>query len=170
VTAPPSTSHPSSTTLPPATKGPPPSTAVPTPTTGGAPPAAPLAVTARTVYPGDPVTVSGSGFQPGARITITLRSTAIVVGYAVADAQGRFSVKVVVPHDAPLGDHHLEAAGPAATGSGQTTLMAKVSIATPPGGKIPWLLIASMAALTLVLAAGAGVVLTSSARWRSRAT
>lgn len=76
-------------------------------------------MTARKVYPGDPVTVSGSGFQPGARLTITLNSAGIVVGYAVADAQGRFSVKVLMPHNAPLGEHDLEAAGPLRRGPGR---------------------------------------------------
>jgi hypothetical protein len=112
------------------------------------------------------VRISGSGFLPGAKITITFHSVRIVVGTTIADAQGRFSATVVVPTDAPTGEHHIEADG-ATNAGGQAVLVGQVSIMAP-GGHHSWLLPAFMVALTVFLATGAGVVLTTSARWPRR--
>jgi hypothetical protein len=156
------------TSIPPTTKAGTSTTSVPKapPTTRPPAPAA-LAVTSRSVRRGDPVTVSGNGFMPGSTITITFHSVRVVVGTTVADAEGRFTATVVVPNDAQLGEHHIEAAGAARSG-GQAVLVAQVSIARPSNTH-GWLLPVFMVALTVLLAAGAGVVLTASARWpRSR--
>jgi hypothetical protein len=150
-----------STTAPPATTT---TTNVPTSPPTTAPPA-PLAVASRSVPRGGAVRVSGSGFDPGATVTITFRSPSVVVGTTVADAHGRFSTTVVVPTDLSEGTHHLEAAGTALKG-GQAVLVAQLSI-TPPVSHHSWVLPALMVALTLLLAAGSGVVLAASTRWRS---
>jgi len=75
---------------------------------------------------------------------------------------------VVVPANLSPGQHHIEADGPAWTG-GQAVLEAQVSIMAPKGHG-SWLLPSLMVALTVLLAAGAGVVLTGSTRWQSRPT
>ncbi len=101
-------------------------------------------------------------------ITITLHSVSVIVGSAIADAQGRFSTTVLVPANVPPGPHHLEATGAAPAG-GQAVLVAQVSVMMIPGAKHgDWLLPAFMVALTVLLAAGAGVVLTASTLWHSR--
>jgi hypothetical protein len=123
-------------------------------------------VRSHSVLQGAEVEVSGSGFVPGATITITLHSASVVVGTAIADAQGRFSTTVLVPADVPPGPHHLEATGAAPAG-GQAVLVAQVSVMLPAGKHGGWLLPVSMVALTVLLAAGAGVVLTASTRWHA---
>lgn len=128
-------------------------------------PRSPLALASRSVRRGDDVRVSGSGFAPHSKIVITLHSVTMVVGTTYADALGRFSDTVVVPTDTPTGSHHIEAAGPAKAG-GQAVLVAQVSV-TAPGASSDWLLAGAMVALTILLAAGAGLVLTASTRWHS---
>lgn len=151
-------------TAPPTTTGTPGSTLAPvtTPTTARPAVRAPLGVTTRSAHRGDPVKVSGSGFLPGATVTITFNSVRTIVGTTKADAQGRFSITVLVPQDAPAGEHHLQADGPANAG-GHAVLVAQVSIA-PLTSHHSWVLPALMVALTLILAAGSGVVLTMSTR------
>jgi hypothetical protein len=109
------------------------------------------------------VTVSGSGFAPGATIIITFHSPRVVVGTTKADARGHFTATVMVPANAPPGQHNLQADGPANDGGGRAVLVAQVRIAVP-GTKHSWVLPAFMVALTLLLAAGAGIVLIASTR------
>jgi Galactose oxidase, central domain len=135
---------------------------VATPTTARPAVRAPLGVTTRSAHRGDPVKVSGSGFLPGATVVITFNSVRTIVGTTKADAKGRFSLTVLVPEDAPAGEHHLEADGPANAG-GHAVLVAQVSIA-PLSSRHSWVLPALMVTLTLILAAGAGVVLTMSTK------
>ncbi len=134
------------------------------PATRPPPPRPSLGVTSSSVHRGQPVTVSGSGFAPGAVVTITFRSAPVVVGTATADAEGRFTAVVSVPSALSNGTHHIEAMGKTSSGE-QAVLTAMVRI-TPPGVRTSWLLVAFMVALTVLLAAGAGLVLTASTRWR----
>lgn len=155
--------NPPTTTAP---KSTPPTTPAAVPTSlPPAPVTAALAVAQRSVRPGDDVRVSGSGFAPHSRVTITLHSSATVVGTAWADADGNFAATVVVPTNVSTGPHHLVATGHAKSG-GQALLEAQLSVMAPSGG-IPWLLLSIMLALTLLLAAGAGVVLVASTRWHA---
>jgi hypothetical protein len=118
----------------------------------------PLGVTARSVHDGDTVTLSGGGFAPRATIVITFHSTPIVVGAAVADQLGRFSVTVAVPTHAAAGQHHFEASGPA-PGGGETVLDAAVGVTVPHGAN-SWVLPVVMISLTVLLAGAAAVALT----------
>ncbi|MGH9126546.1 MAG: Kelch repeat-containing protein [Acidimicrobiales bacterium] len=127
-----------------------------------------LLVDATTVHRGDDVRVSGNGFAPFAVVTITLHSVPMVVGTTVADAQGSFAVSVTVPSNAPTGPHQLRATGPAVAG-GQVMPAVPLSIIAPSSGN-HWLLPLLMVLLTLALAAGAGVVLVASTRWRQPST
>jgi hypothetical protein len=113
------------------------------------------------VRPAELVTVSGSGFAAHVTVTITFHSTPTIVGTAVTDDHGNFSVTVAVPPDAPAGPHHFEAVGPAGTGGGTTTLLAAVSVMSH-GHHTNWLLPIAMVALTLLLASFAGLVFTRS--------
>jgi Galactose oxidase, central domain len=79
--------------------------------TTSSPSTSPLVATGHTLHRGALVRLSGHGFNPGAAITITFHSTAIVVGSAVADATGDFSVTVAVPELASAGTHRFEASG-----------------------------------------------------------
>lgn len=53
---------------------------------------------------GTPVTVQGDGFRAGAPVSVRWNDGEKVVGQAVPDATGFFSVSFVVPADAPNGD------------------------------------------------------------------
>ena len=53
---------------------------------------------------GTPVTVQGDGFRAGAPVSVRWNDGEKVVGTAVPDATGFFSVSFVVPADAPNGD------------------------------------------------------------------
>lgn len=165
-TAPVARSTTTSTTLAVAGKpgaGPPPTTTAPTPTaTPTTVVAAPLDVTSRSAHPGDEVTISGSGFTPRAPITISFDATTVAKGTTFADDKGRFTATVVVPADASSGSHHIKADGAARSG-GQAVLVAQMSI-TGHRGHHSWLLPALMVALTVLVAGGAGVVLTASTR------
>jgi hypothetical protein len=156
----PSTTHRPVTTVRPGTS----SSSATTSTTGQPKPKShPLGVTARSVHDGDAVTLSGGGFAPRATVVITFHSTPIVVGAAVADQLGHFSVTVAVPAHAPAGQHHFEASGPA-PGGGQNLLDAAVGV-TVPDGRNSWVLPTVMAFLTVLLAAGAAIALTRVGRW-----
>jgi hypothetical protein len=120
-------------------------------------------VTAHSVHDGDAVTLSGGGFAPRATVVITFHSTPIVVGAAVADQLGHFSVTVAVPAHAPAGQHHFEASGPA-PGGGQNLLDAAIGV-TVPHDSNSWVLPTVMAFLTVLLAAGAAIALTRVGRW-----
>ncbi len=116
-----------------------------------------LGLTARSVHVGDQLTLSGSGFAPNATVSITFRSVPIVVASVMTDAQGRFSVTVLVPGDAPAGQHHFEAEGPAPSG-GVKTLLAPVSV-TVHGHHHSLVLPIAMVVLTVLLVAAAWIVL-----------
>lgn len=127
---------------------------------------APLAITARSLHRGDELTVTGSGFAPHATVIISIHSDPVKVGEAVTDAAGRFTATVAVPLNVAPGSHHFVATGPAA-GGGQSMLTAPIKI-TVPGTKRSWVLPALMVALTILIAAAAGVVLSASGRWQHR--
>jgi titin len=113
------------------------------------------------------VTLSGGGFASRATIVITFHSTPLVVGAAMADASGRFSVTVTVPAHAAVGQHHFDASGPAPAG-GQTVLDAPIGVTLLHGGS-SWVLPVVMIILTLLLAAAAVVALTRVGSWTRRA-
>jgi hypothetical protein len=121
-----------------------------------------LAVASPSVHAGGEVTISGSGFTPRAPITIMIDGVTVAKGSTYADGAGHFSATVVVPADIPTGSHDIQAHGSARSG-GQAVLVAKVSITGPPGHH-SWLQPALMVMLTLLVAGGAGVVLTASTR------
>lgn len=64
-----------------------------------------------TVLPGMDVEFSGSGFLPGTTVDLSLQSALIPLGTTTAASDGTFDVTVTIPAFAPLGDHHLVAAG-----------------------------------------------------------
>jgi hypothetical protein len=114
------------------------------------------------------VTLSGAGFAPRATIVITFHSAPLVVGAAVADRSGRFSVTVAVPEHAAAGEHHFDASGPA-PGGGQTVLEAAIGV-TVPHGRNSWVLPVVMIILTVLLAGAASVALIRVGSWTRGAT
>jgi hypothetical protein len=162
--------RPSTTSVPPSSSSPvtrPPSTTATTRASNSSSTTSSTAVlglTARSVHVGDQLTLSGSGFAPNATVNITFRSVPIAVASVVTDAQGRFSVTVLVPGDAAAGQHHFEAEGPASTG-GVKTLLAPVSV-TVHAGHHSLVLPISMVVLTVLLAGAAWIVLSRSGAQR----
>ncbi|WP_029292022.1 fibronectin type III domain-containing protein, partial [Cellulomonas sp. HZM] len=59
------------------------------------------------VSPGATVTLTGSGYAPGVELAVELHSDPVLLTTVTTDAQGSFSTDVVVPADAPEGEHHL---------------------------------------------------------------
>jgi hypothetical protein len=116
-----------------------------------------LGVTAHTVHVGSQLTLSGGGFVPVTTVDITFQSTPIAVASVVTDNHGHFSVTVLVPGDAPAGQHHFVAEGRAARG-GVQTLMAPVNV-TMAGHHHSLVLPVTMVVLTVLLAGAAAVVL-----------
>jgi hypothetical protein len=73
-------------------------------------------------------TVVGSGFAPGEQVVGTLHSTPVDLGSVRADADGRATFTVAVPHDLESGQHHVVLAG---ASSGRTGAVGFVV----PGGR-----------------------------------
>lgn len=68
-------------------------------------------LTASSVVAGGSVTVTGAGFTPGEIVDITLHSTPINLGAAVADVTGIVTKAVTIPADLEPGDHQIELVG-----------------------------------------------------------
>jgi len=60
---------------------------------------------------GSRVNVNGSGYMPGTPVTGALHSDPIVLGTIVADENGNIDGTLIVPADAPVGQHHLVMSG-----------------------------------------------------------
>jgi Ca2+-binding RTX toxin-like protein len=60
---------------------------------------------------GASATLTGDGFLPDSNIVIELRSDPVVVGSAVVDGEGSFSVEIRIPADAEPGLHTVVAVG-----------------------------------------------------------
>lgn len=88
------------------------------------------------VEQGQRITVGGSGFLPGTTVTVGMYSLPTLLGTAVADQAGEFSVEVTIPSTHPLGAHTVAASGIGADSepwllTAGTTVIAK-SVVTPP--------------------------------------
>ena len=86
-----------------------------------------MALTAGAVRGGDQVTLTGGGFAPHTTVVVSFHSTPVVVGSTTADAEGRFSLTVAVPADAPAGQHHFQAEGSGPSGL-DTMLVAPIRV------------------------------------------
>jgi hypothetical protein len=64
-------------------------------------------VSASTVDLGGTLKIGGGGFVPGNEVTLTLFSTPVSLGTAVADDSGVVSADVKIPSDTPAGQHHI---------------------------------------------------------------
>jgi hypothetical protein len=64
-------------------------------------------VTQTVVLPGGEITVGGGGFVPGHIVTLTLHSTPVDLGTAVADARGIVSAEVAIPESVTTGMHRI---------------------------------------------------------------
>ncbi len=109
-----------------------------TPTsTGPGHPGLPLAhlTPLRPLHRGDLVTLSGTSFEAGTSVTIWFLSQPVVVGKAVANSRGDFTVTVPVPGSASNGIHRFEASGQGRTGP-ISELIATVRIAAAPGSDL----------------------------------
>lgn len=109
--------------------------------TAPAAPAPPAAVTplapapevessASLTRPGAEVTLVARGFVPGERVTFVLHSDPVVLGTAVADANGVASLTVTLPVGVPAGLHRVVATG---VDSGRTAEVG-VTLAGAPDG------------------------------------
>lgn len=69
-----------------------------------------------TPTPGQSVTITCGGYAAGAEVTFTFFSAPVVLGTAVADADGQVSLTAEIPSYASLGAHTITASGAAAVG------------------------------------------------------
>jgi hypothetical protein len=87
-----------------------------------------------TVTPGQQITVIGTGFLPNSSVTIIVYSAPIVLGSAVTDAAGDFSVPITIPTTLDVGAHNIVASGVDPSGAVRFIRMAvTVSAASTPG-------------------------------------
>ncbi|GGK06999.1 hypothetical protein GCM10010123_40970 [Pilimelia anulata] len=84
-----------------------------------------------TAEPGEEIVLLGEGFAPYSTITVTLYSDPVVLGTAVADANGRFRKAFQIPDNLPPGDHTFVAAGVDADGNPHYM---KLEISVPAAG------------------------------------
>ncbi len=68
-----------------------------------------LALSTTSSTPGGTLTVTGHGFGAGATVQVVLHSDPVVLGTAVADGAGTFTLPVTVPTSATLGAHTIVA-------------------------------------------------------------
>ena len=91
----------------------------------------PLTVSSSTPEPGDEITMTGEGFGPSVVVDIQLvpnaGGSAIPLGEATTDSNGRFSASVVIPDTLVAGVYRLQATGLAPDG-GTMILSADLSI------------------------------------------
>jgi titin len=83
-----------------------------------------------TAQPGQQITVMGTGFLPHSTVTVTIYSDPVVLGTAVTDANGNFSLPVTVPASLAAGQHSLVAAGVDPAGAIRT-LRLDVTVPSP---------------------------------------
>jgi hypothetical protein len=94
----------------------------------------PLLAVAATVNPNGSVTitVSGGGFSAGTLVRVTLNGGSTVLGTAIADANGNFSIEVALPPGLAAGDYTVLATGGGITES-HVIVLAKATAGTTPG-------------------------------------
>jgi hypothetical protein len=137
-------------------------------------------VTQTAVQPGGEITVGGGGFVPGHVVRLTLHSTPIDLGTAVADARGIVSAAVTIPQTVTPGVHHITIfdkltgrllgvpitlSGTASTSQGSTSSTAEPSLqtATPSTTQSGAKTTASNSHSTSAIAAIAGTIVLVSA-------
>ncbi|MGG7463969.1 GH92 family glycosyl hydrolase [Plantibacter sp. YIM 135347] len=99
-----------------------------------------VTLSAGTARPGDTLSVSGTGFAVGEQVEVILHSEPVTLGTFQANGDGVFQANVVLPSDAPLGEHTIEVLGlgSGASASAPLTLVAKLpEPGTGGGGTTP---------------------------------
>jgi len=76
-----------------------------------------LRLSSEWALPGGAVTVGGQGFGAGATVQVRMQPGSVLLGVAIADGTGKFSLPVTVPTTTALGTHTIVAT---ASGSGLT--------------------------------------------------
>jgi hypothetical protein len=108
----------------------------PTPAWAGAipdqypPPVVGLQLSTSVATPGETIGVTGEGWAPGTTETISIMSSPVVLGTAVANSAGDFHTTDTIPLDETLGSHEIVATGPSeANPAVPLTLSAQITIA-----------------------------------------
>jgi hypothetical protein len=116
------------------------------------------------VKAGQAVTFTGEGYEPGTAVTVALSSGPTVLGTAIADENGRYSLDTVIPHDLGLGEASVTALGVSSGGGGSFSMDHSLAVAAAPP---LWVALLALASLLLGLA---GLVLVGVAfvRWLRR--
>ena len=83
--------------------------------------------------PGRPIVIQGTGFLPHSGVKVALYSTPVALGGSVADSDGGFAVRVVVPDDLPSGAHTLLAGGADPNGDARMITLPVTVVATEIG-------------------------------------
>ena len=80
---------------------------------------------------GSSVPMSSSGWLAGSSVTVTMYSTPIDLGTYVANADGTLSGTLIIPANAPVGNHTVVLSGTAANGATATAQLAFQIVADP---------------------------------------
>ena len=80
------------------------------------------------------VPMVGSGFAAGSTVVLYMFSSPMTIGTAIADAQGSYSARAMIPSTTVTGSHTIQAAG--TTASGQSiALSLGVTVKTPEAAR-----------------------------------
>ncbi|MBB2976494.1 dienelactone hydrolase [Microbacterium endophyticum] len=122
-----------------------------------------IALSAITVQAGGKITVSGSGFAPGVTVRIELHSTPVVLGEALAAADGTISTTVTIPATTAAGAHVMHAyLGDTSVATADVTVSAANPLATTGG--VIW----TMGIIVGLMLLAIGIALLLVIRGRSR--
>ena len=93
------------------------------------PPVVGLQLSTSVATPGSTIGVTGEGWAPGTTETISIMSSPVVLGTAVANGQGDFTTSDTIPLNASLGSHEIVATGPSEANPAQPlTLSANLTV------------------------------------------
>jgi hypothetical protein len=143
------------------------------------PPVVGLQLSTSVATPGQTIGVTGEGWAAGTIETISIESTPVVLGTAVANSAGDFHTTVTIPLNETLGTHEIVATGPSEanpavplTLSAQITIVANTA-AAPASAPLPFTgwdtrgpLLGSLA---LIVVGSGAVLLTRNRRHRRHA-
>ncbi len=105
-----------------------------------------------TSSPGGTMTVHAAGLAPGEAVQVTMHSEPVLLTTGTADGDGTYTTQIVLPEDAPLGDHHIEVRGETSGSSSTPVALAATTNASSSTAAALWIALGALCIVALVLA------------------
>jgi hypothetical protein len=103
-----------------------------------------------TSSPGGTVTVHAAGLAPGEAVQVSMHSEPVLLTTGSANGDGTYTTQVVLPDDAPLGDHHIEVRGETSgSSSAPVALTAATSTTRSTNGTV-WIALGALGAVAVL--------------------